>query len=247
MKSPLLISNTLTIENSIQLVMNYFRVMKKLVLFICFTCVFLFAVAQQKKPPFWNEIEAFKKEDSIHFPRKGAILFVGSSSIRGWRTLEQDFPQHHIINRGFGGSSLPDVIRYVDDIIFPYHPKQIISYCGENDLAGDALVTPQTVLTRFRQLFGLIRKKLPKASIVFVSIKPSPNRAHLMPKMVEANRLIENYLKGKKRTLYVDVYSKMLNEAGKPKAEIFLKDELHMNAKGYAIWKKCIEPVLLKN
>ena len=105
----------------------YLHSMKRLLLFAFCHVAFQFAVAQQQ-PAFWDEIEAFRKSDSVSFPPKNAILFVGSSSFRMWEDVQKDFPGSVIINRGFGGSSLPDVIRYQKDIIFPYAPKQIIIY-----------------------------------------------------------------------------------------------------------------------
>ncbi len=210
---------------------------------------FLWAVslfAQEQKPAFWDDIQSFKKADSVSFPPENAILFIGSSSFTMWKDVQKDFPAYTIINRGFGGSSLTDVIRYASDIILPYDPKQIVIYCGENDLAGSDKVTSKIVVDRFKQLFGLIRNSYPNAKLTYVSMKPSPSRLHLMPKMTEANLLIKNFLKKQEQTSFVDVYQKMLNEAGTPMKDIFLEDNLHMNAKGYAIWQKLIEPHLLK-
>lgn len=200
----------------------------------------------QQKISFWDEIENFKKKDSIKFPAKNQILFVGSSSFRMWTEVQNYFPGYKIINRGFGGSSLPDVIRYADDIIFPYHPKQIVIYCGENDLAASDTVTAQMVFNRFKELFVLIRKKLPQVPVAFISIKPSPSRQSLMLRMVAANRMIKYYLRKNTRTGFVDVYHKMLKADGKPMDDIFKEDKLHMTSKGYAIWKKAIQPYLLK-
>src|SRR5690349_15903363 len=104
--------------------------------------------------PFIEEIRGFRSEDSLHFPQKKANLFIGSSSLRMWKNIKSDFPEYKIINRGFGGSTLPDVIRYVDDVIYPYKPKQVIVYCGENDLASSDTVSAATVLSRFQELFG---------------------------------------------------------------------------------------------
>lgn len=219
--------------------------MKRLLFFVFCLVAFEFAVAQQQ-PAFWNEIEAFRKSDSVSFPPKNAILFVGSSSFRMWEDVQKDFPGSVIINRGFGGSSLPDVIRYQKDIIFPYAPKQIIIYCGENDLAGADTLQAQTVVQRFVQLFADIRGQLPRVPIAFVSIKPSPSRAHLIPRMVVANRMIEAFLKTQANTAFVDVYSKMLTPEGQPMPDLFLQDNLHMNRKGYEIWKREIEKVLMK-
>jgi len=196
--------------------------------------------------PFKEDIDNFKKQDSIKPPPQHAILFVGSSSFTKWKDVQDYFPGYTIINRGFGGSSLPDVIRYANDIIIPYHPKQLVIYCGDNDFAASDTVTAQIVLDRFKKLFSIIRKKLPAANIVYISIKPSPSRARLMAKGEEANNSIKNFLAKQKNTSFVDVYHLMLGENGRPLPSIFLADSLHMNANGYAIWKKAIEPHLKK-
>ena len=203
-------------------------------------------VHAQQTPPFYDEIQQFKRLDSAHFPQKNAILFVGSSSIRKWQDVQEYFPDVKVINRGFGGSELSDAIRYANDIIIPYHPRQIVIYSGENDLAYSDTITPAIVLRRFETLFTIIRSALPMVPIVYISIKPSPSRQKLMPEMVEANRLIKNYLQSKKKAVFVDVYHKMLSANGKPMPDIFVEDNLHMNAKGYHIWQKAIRPYLLK-
>lgn len=208
---------------------------------LCYTT----ALKAQLLKPYASEIADFKKRDSLQAPAQGGVLFLGSSSFRLWEGIEASFPGVSLINRGFGGSSLPDVIAYVDDIVFPYAPKQVIIYCGENDLASSDTVSAATVFSRFQHLFQLIRARLPQTHIAFVSIKPSPSRAHLMPKMVEANHLIQSFLKGEDRTAFVDVYSLMLDKGGAPIEDIFLGDRLHMNSKGYDIWTKAIRPVIL--
>ena len=198
-----------------------------------------------QEAPFHNDIQAFKKKDAAQFPAKHSILFVGSSSFTKWTDVQDYFPGYPIINRGFGGSSLPDVIHYADDIIFPYQPKQIVIYCGENDLASADTVTAATVVQRFKTLFGMIRAKLGETPVLFVSLKPSPSRSRLFPKMKAANAEIRSFLLKNKKTAFADVYSKMLDTDGAPIKDIFLPDSLHMNAKGYAIWKKVIEPYLI--
>lgn len=199
----------------------------------------------QAKPPFYDEIQTFLKADRQAPPAKGQILFVGSSSFAMWTNVQKDFPSHKIINRGFGGSSLPDVIRYADQIIFPYKPKQIVIYCGENDLAGDDKPSAYIVARRFDALHTLIRRKMPTVPLVYVSMKPSPSRRNLMAKEIAANRWIREGLSKDKHATYVDVFTPMLDSTGRPISEIFGPDELHMNEKGYAIWVKILEPVLL--
>ncbi len=196
--------------------------------------------------PFADAIKEFQKQDKINPPPSNAILFVGSSSFTKWRDVSDYFPGYTIINRGFGGSSLPDVIFYAPEIIFPYHPKQVVIYCGDNDIASSDAVTADTVFERFKTLFELIRTNLPGENILFVSIKPSPSRIHLKEKMEEANLLIQTYLSLQQHAGYVDVYHKMFNPDGSVMKDIFLEDNLHMNAKGYAIWQKAITPYLIK-
>ena len=203
-------------------------------------------VHAQKQPPFYDEIQQFKKLDSLHFPPRNAILFVGSSSFQKWHDVQSYFPNDTIINRGFGGSELTDAIRYANDIITPYHPRQIVIYSGENDLAYSDSITPVIVLSRFKKLFNLIRSSLPGVPVIYVSIKPSPSRQKLMPEMLTANTFIKQFLHSKKKTVFIDVYHKMLDENGKPMRDIFLDDNLHMSAKGYHIWQKAIEPYLVK-
>jgi len=231
-----------------------------LLLLYIFTC-FLLACNTNSEPdtkavatlPFWNDVQNFKKQDSISFPPKNAILLIGSSSFTMWKDVQDSFPNHTIVNRGFGGSTLLDQIRYANDIIFPYEPKQIVIYCGENDLASSDSVSAQMVFDRFKKLYHMIREKT-KAPVAFISLKPSPSRRHLFPKMHETNQLIQEFINLQKSATdsqpinieFINVHEKMLNEAGQPMPELFLKDSLHMNEKGYAIWKKEIEPYLIK-
>jgi len=219
--------------------------MKKLQLIL----VFLFscsAITAQLPPPFYEDIQAFKAQDKDSMPPKEAILFVGSSSFTMWKDVQDYFPGYQIINRGFGGSTLQDVIRYADDVILPYQPKQIVIYCGENDLAYDDSLYPAQVKERFERLFNIIRGKYKKVPVVYISIKPSPSRQNLMPKFNVANVMIKNFLKKKKQTTFIDVYHAMLEEDGTPMKDIFIEDNLHMNAKGYRIWQKLIEPYLIQ-
>jgi len=204
------------------------------------------SIPEAPPPPlFWNDIQNFKKQDSVSFPPRNAILLIGSSSFTKWTDVQDYFPGYTIVNRGFGGSTLLDEIFYVNDIVFPYQPKQIIIYCGENDLASSDTVSAAMVLDRFKQLFQMIRDKT-EVPISYISMKPSPSRRHLFTKMREGNQLIKDFLATQKNTAFIDVHQKMLDSTGEPMPEIFLDDSLHMNAKGYAIWKKEMEPYMEK-
>lgn len=206
--------------------------------------LFINGLKAQEPFQFWNDIQRFKTQDSIGFPKSNQILFVGSSSFTYWKDVNDYFPGYNIINRGFGGSRLVDLIRYRYDVIFPYAPRQIVMYCGENDFAVSDSPDVETVMQRFKTLYSLIRAKYPKTPFAYVSMKPSESRKHLWPKYVAANEQIKQFLKMDKRARFIDVYHLMLNEDGSIKSEIFLNDKLHMNAKGYAIWQKAMKPFL---
>jgi lysophospholipase L1-like esterase len=213
---------------------------------ICFVFISLSTFCQTTEQPFAAEIKAFAKQDSAQAPGSGVVLFVGSSSIRLWNTLQEDFPAHQVLNRGFGGASLPDVALYAEQTIYRYQPSQIVFYCGENDFASSDTVQVQTVVNRFTNLFREIRQRHPKVPFVFIAIKPSPSRAHLRPKIEAANKQIREFLSKHKKARFANVYPDMLNEAGKPRGELFKEDSLHMNGKGYAIWKAKLQPLLPK-
>jgi lysophospholipase L1-like esterase len=212
-----------------------------LVLIICFC-----NLNAQTTPAFWNDIVAFKKKDSAQHPVTNSILFVGSSSFTKWQDVGNYFPGYTIINRGFGGSSLPDVIRYTYDIILPYQPKQVVIYCGENDLASADSTSSIEVLNRFKTLFNMIRINLPNTNIAFVSIKPSPVRASIQGKVIEANKLIMAFITTQKNASFINIYEAMLDSQGQMREELYVADRLHMRPEGYKIWQKAIQPYLIK-
>ena len=219
--------------------------MKQLITLIACALLFLNNLIAQTKPPFRNEIDTFLVHDQKSPPQKNAILLIGSSSFTKWKDVSAYFPGYPILNRGFGGSSLPDVIHYVDEILFPYQPKQVIVYCGENDIATDT-VNAATVAARFEQLFKLIRAKLPEVPVGFISIKPSPSRWKYESTILQANQLIKKFLSKQKHTNYIDIHNDMLLPNGAVNPGLFIQDNLHMNAFGYVIWSKKMMPVLLK-
>jgi lysophospholipase L1-like esterase len=208
---------------------------------ICFNSGF----TQDIEFPFAAEIKQFKENDIINPPPQQGILFIGSSSFRMWNDLQSFFPDLPVINRGFGGSTLVDQIRYAGDIIFPYSPSQIVIYCGENDLASSDIVSPEIVTNRFMSLFDLIRAKMPDVRITYVSMKPSPSRWHLAEKSIKANQNIQKFLESRTNTGFINVWDKMLNENQMPDSSLFLQDMLHMNEEGYRIWQKEIYPELI--
>lgn len=204
-----------------------------------------FGFAQQ--PAFYQDIQHFKQSDSQHFPEKNTILFVGSSSFTKWTDVQAYFPDYKIINRGFGGSSLPDVIRYANDIVYPYSPRQVVIYCGDNDFAVSDTVTADMVVYRVKTLFGMIRTVLPYAAIDYIAIKYSPSRKKLWPKITKANKDIAAFFKQQNNAGFIDIVTPMKKGKQQVDESLFLEDMLHMKPAGYHIWQKAIEPYLLKD
>jgi lysophospholipase L1-like esterase len=222
--------------------------MKKYLLTFLFFLGILTVTAQTSNTiPFQDEIDVFIKKDSIAMPAANSILFVGSSSFNYWKDISNYFPSYPIINRGFGGSSLTDIIHFSQETILKYKPKQIYIYCGENDIAASDTITPAIVFERFKNLYTIIRTHLGnKVPVMYVSIKPSVARWSMEEKFVAANSLIRNFINKQKNTQFLDVHSAMLDTSGMVYKDIFIADKLHMNAKGYAIWQKIIAPTLVK-
>lgn len=212
-----------------------------------FALLFIVFSATAQKHAFQDEIDVFRIQDSARMPPRKAILLAGSSSFRLWTDVRDYFPGYTIINRGFGGSTLSDLIYYYREVILPYHPRQILIYSGENDFAFSDTLSVETVVTRFKQLFYMIRADYKKIPLAYVSMKPSPSRKKLMTKYAAANQAIAAFLSKQRKASFIDVYNKMLTPDGNPIKEIFMEDNLHMNAKGYAIWKEIIQPYLLKD
>jgi hypothetical protein len=192
--------------------------------------------------PFDNEIREFKHQDSIRFPAKNSILFIGSSSIRLWDDLEQRFAGKPIIKRGVGGCELWQLVDYYTPyILFPYHPRKIFIYAGENDIAAGK--SSKFVFDEFQKLYEMIGRKLPGASIYFMAIKPSPSRAKYYSEVAKANELIKNYLANKPNSAFIDLVSVLLKEnTSMPDSSLFRADYLHLNSKGYDRWQQVLEP-----
>ena len=218
--------------------------MKKCILGLIGSLVVLVSAAQPKECPFQKDIDAFVRQDSLQAPPDLPVLLVGSSSFTFWKDAQAAFPNYKILNRGFGGSSLTDLIYFAPQVLFAYHPSQIIIYCGENDIAATPAAAPKEVLARFKTLFRMIRRKWSEVPVIYVSIKPSPARWQLEPQFVEANRRISAYLHHKKKAVFLDVHTHMLDSLGNTRPELYISDRLHMNQEGYKIWKNLLLPLL---
>jgi len=218
--------------------------MKKL-LSVMVAAVLTLAATAQEKPRYWEDVQTIKKYDQLYTPPAHPLLFIGSSSIRKWGDLERTFAPYTAMNRGVGGAVINDIIFYLNDLVFAYQPKQIVIYVGDNDAAKEEY-TADTILHHTQQLLTTIRAKLPQTPIVYISIKPSPSREKFMDKIKAANKLIRDYVATQPHMQFVDVFRPMLDAKGHNRPELFLDDMLHMNSKGYDIWRKALLPYLKK-
>jgi lysophospholipase L1-like esterase len=188
-----------------------------------------------------NEIRTLEARDATNRPPSGCIVFVGSSSIKRWTTLANDFPGWPVVNRGFGGSQLADSVNYAHRIVIPYHPRQVVIYAGGNDI--NAGKEPEIVFGDFVALVEKVRKALPETKIAFISSAPNPARWKQVVKVRRLNQLAEAYCRRHGIT-FINVFPLMLGEDGLPKPDIYVSDRLHMNQKGYAIWRDAVAPHL---
>lgn len=207
--------------------------------------VFWFSVlshaAEYDTAKWKDELERIAASDKANPPKPGGIIFVGSSSIRMW-DFEKSFPGKGYVNHGFGGSEIVDSTYYFDQLVGQYKPRLVVFYAGDNDIANGK--SPKQVLEDFQAFADKFKKELPKANLLYISIKPSIARWKLADKMREANKLIEDYGNRWPNFHFLDVWPVMLDDKGEPRKDIFLEDGLHMNEAGYAEWVKLVEPLL---
>jgi lysophospholipase L1-like esterase len=191
---------------------------------------------------FEAEIRAFEAEDRANPPPVGGIVFVGSSSIKNWKAVTSDFPSLPVLNRGFGGSTLADVLYYVDRVVLRYRPRLVVLYAGDNDLAMGR--TPGRVVSDFRLFMEQLRSRLPETRVVYLSIKPSPSRRPYLQAARETNKRIRTEIGRDSLASYIDVFSPMLGPDGQPRPELFGPDSLHMTRAGYQLWRRLLDTVV---
>jgi lysophospholipase L1-like esterase len=201
--------------------------------------------AQEKAHRFEDRIQKFEAEDKVNGYDPEVIFFTGSSSIVIWKSLAEDMDPLPVINRGFGGSVIPDVLYFADRYLLPHKPEIMVLYSGDNDLANDH-TKAEDVLKSFKELDRYLKKKLPDTRLFFISIKPSESRKKYWLEMSMANKMLDNYMAQDPRLTFIDVASAMIDQDGNIKKDIFLSDRLHMNEKGYVIWKSVIKPYLVE-
>jgi lysophospholipase L1-like esterase len=180
-----------------------------------------------------KDVAAFEAADRTNPPPKDAILFVGSSTIVRWATLQEDFPDQRVINRGFGGNQIVDSTHFADRMIFPYRPRKIFLRAGGNDLhAGKS---PQQVFQDFKDFVATIHAQLPDTEIVYISLAPSIARWEEREPTKTLNALVKDYVKKGRKLTYIETYDTTLDASGQPRPELFVEDKLHFSPEGYKL------------
>jgi len=206
--------------------------------------VTLFAEDKNPSAKWEKDISAFEAQDKTSPPPEGAVLFIGSSTIRLWKTLKEDFPEYKVINRGFGGSQIADSVYYADRIVIPYKPKMIVFYAGGNDInAGKA---PEVVAEDFKKFVDKVRGKLPDVRIAFMATAPSPKRWAQVDKQRKVNQLVKEYIAQGSNMDYIDGFDVFLGQDGQPKPELYVADKLHNSAEGYKLRVSLVKPYVDK-
>lgn len=188
------------------------------------------------------DILAFEAADRAARPAPGGVVFVGSSSIRLWETLAEDFDGIPVVNRGFGGSEMADALHFADRIILPYRPRMVVVYAGDNDLWSGK--TPERVFGDFRALVQEIHARLPETRVGFIAVKPSVARWSIADRVRQTNGLVQRYAEAEPLVDYIDIFTPMLGADGTPRPDLFIEDGLHLNARGYELWESVVEPVV---
>ena len=199
----------------------------------------LFLSASLGRAALEDEVRAFEARDAASPPPFDSILFVGSSSIRVWTDLEKAFPPHTVLNRGFGGSQMSDLLSYFDRLVTPYRPALAVVYEGDNDVAAGE--PPEQIAAEFTNFVDRVAQQLPRTDLAILSVKPSPSRSQYLAATRDLNDRLRA-LADARGLRYIDVFTPLLNATGQPRPELFQSDMLHMNASGYAIWRQVVGP-----
>lgn len=208
-----------------------------------FVLVATVASAQVVPAVRWEEeLAAFDDQDRATPPLPGGVVFLGSSSIKVW-DLAKSFPELRILNRGIISSSMGDAVRNVDRLVIRYAPRTVVLYAGDNDIDGGA--TSEQVVVQFERFVRAVREKLPETRIIYIGIKPSPDRWDVIERVRLANNLIRAYAGHDDRVAFVDVDNAMLGWDERPRPELYTADGLHLTAAAYELWAALLRPLLV--
>lgn len=218
------------------------RVAQWLLLAFLFVVAPLWAEDKSPSAKWEKDIQAFEAADKKNAPPPGGVLFIGASGIRMWTSLEKDFPNHRVINRGFGGSQISDATYFADRIVVPYKPKLIVLQSGGNDI--NAGKTPEQVADDFQAFVVKVRAALPETRIMFFSMQPAPARWPQADKQKRGNQLIKEQIAVGKNMVYINAWDAFVGTDGMPRADLFVADKLHHNAEGYKVRAELMRPYL---
>src|ERR1700677_305804 len=190
--------------------------------------------------PFEQEVTSLENRQID--PSQRPIIFYGSSSIRRWKTLNQDFVGYPVVNSGFGGSRLIDCLRYVSPLVLRLKPAAVVVYAGDNDLAQGAL--PEQAFSSFRDLYGALRGYSERMPIAYISVKPCPARIRYIDNIIRFNQMVQAFLEHQPATKYIDIYTAMLGPDHKPNPALFVQDQIHLSDLGYQILRRDVSSFL---
>ncbi len=191
-----------------------------------------------------RDMAAFAEADRVSPPEPGGVLFIGSSSIRLWSTLAEDFPGVRTVNRGFGGSEIADSVRHFDRLVRPHRPRLVVFYAGSNDIHSGR--TAEATAADFRGFCARLHGALPETRVIYCSIVLVPARWEKRAEYALANTLIAAFCAADPRRQFLDLNTTMLTPEGAARPELFLADRLHLSLAGYAIWRQMLAPYLAK-
>ncbi len=208
-----------------------------------FTMMHSAYAADPAGPQRWEkDVSALEGALRAHPPEIGSALFYGSSSIRLWSTLPEDFPGVAAVNHGIGGATIADCVFYFDRLVAPVRPRLLVFSAGGNDLGAGR--TPEEVAADFRALCAKWHALTPTLKIIFCSLKFSPARWELREKFAQANALIAAHCAADPRRAFLDVTTATLTADGQPRAELYREDRMHLNAVGYKLWTGLLAPLI---
>ncbi len=188
-----------------------------------------------------NDIRQFEHLDSTECYPDDAILFVGSSSIRLWSTIARDMAPYPVIQRGYGGAKLSDLVMYTERIVYPHNFRAVVLFVA-NDITGDEEdKSPEEVAGLFRTVIGIIRNKYPQVPVFWIAITPTALRWYVWPRIAEVNKLIELSCTTFENLHFIRTDYAFLNSLQQPREELFLPDMLHLNTAGYEVWTEIIK------
>ncbi len=200
---------------------------------------------------FWNDpnawegsIRSFEARDRRQPPPSGVIVFTGSSSFTLWSSMERDLTPLPVLNRGFGGARMQDVVHYADRAVMPYRPRAVVLFAGTNDIAWPKPASAQKIYEGYLAFVRCVHSQLPETPIYFVAITPTPSRWRYWPIVQEANRLIREHTQSDPRLRFIDLTDQLLGPDGGPDRSLYRFDQLHPNKKGYVKWTAVIKPIL---